>query len=103
MLIGILQHGSCVVQPTKQAFPSEELIEMVHGCGMNRLNLFGSFLGMHLRKSRTDPKLLHSLSLLDEVLFTGLAPPREEEDWAYKNGIKIRVRNWLLLCLIASC
>lgn len=31
------------------------------------------------------------LMSLDDVLYTGLALPREEEQWAYKHGIKIRV------------
>ncbi|KAJ7706068.1 hypothetical protein B0H17DRAFT_609147 [Mycena rosella] len=90
MLIGSLQHGSCVIQPTQISFPSEELVAMVHGCGLNRLNQFASFLANHLRASRLDPKLLSLLCSLDEVLYSGMPLAREEEEWAYRNGINLR-------------
>lgn len=90
MFIGTLQHGSCVVQPTKMPYSSEELIDMIHRCGLNRLNAFGSWLGMHLKNARQDSKLLSLLTNLDDVLYSGLAIPREEEQWAIKNGIRLR-------------
>ena len=61
MFLGTLQHGSCVVQPTKLNYDSEELIDMINRCGLNRLNAFGSWLGMHLKNSRQDAKLLSLL------------------------------------------
>ena len=64
---------------------------MIHRCGLNRLNAFGSWLGMHLKNSRQDAKLLSLLVGLDDVLYSGLAIPREEEQWAIKNGIRVRV------------
>lgn len=97
VFIGTLQYGSCVVQPTTISFSSEELVDMVNRCGLNRINQFPTFLASHLRKSRDDPKLLSMLSNLDDVLYSGLPLPREEEDWAYRNGIKLRVS--LLLCM----
>lgn len=91
MLIGSLQHGSCVVQPTVISFSSDELIQMINECGLNRLNQFAAFLAVHLRRSRNDTKLLSMLASLDEVLYSGLPLPRDEEQWAYTNGIKLRV------------
>ena len=64
---------------------------MTYRCGLNRLNQFAAFLAPHLRRSRHDAKLLALLRNFDEVLFSGLPLPREEEDWAYQNGIKLRV------------
>ncbi|KAJ3570247.1 hypothetical protein NP233_g4524 [Leucocoprinus birnbaumii] len=90
MLLGSLQHGSCTIQPTTISFSSEELIDMIHRCGLNRLNQFAAFLANHLRRSRTDKDLLSELIGLDEVLYSGLPLPRDEEEWAYKNGIKLR-------------
>lgn len=91
VLIGTLQHGSCLVQPTSQAFNSGELIDMIYKCGLNRLNEFASYLGGHLRASKLDPKLLHALQSLDDVLYTGLSLGQEEEKWATQNNIKLRV------------
>ncbi|KAJ7498533.1 hypothetical protein FB451DRAFT_1117113 [Mycena latifolia] len=90
LLIGNLQHNSCIIQPAANPFTSDQLVDMVHDCGLNRLNIFGSFLTTHLRNSRLDSKLLGTLASLDEVLYTGLPLPREEENWAYSNGIKLR-------------
>lgn len=89
MLIGSLQHGSCVIQPTKIAFSSEELVDMITRCGLNRLNQFATFLATHLKQSRQDPKLLALLQGLDEVLYSGLALSTDEENWAYEKGINL--------------
>ncbi|KAF9452669.1 acetyl-CoA synthetase-like protein [Macrolepiota fuliginosa MF-IS2] len=90
MLLGSLQHGSCTIQPTVISFSSEELMDMIHRCGLNRLNQFAAFLANHLRRSRSDKNLLSEIVGLDEVLYSGLPLPRDEEEWAYKNGIKLR-------------
>ncbi|KAG1833916.1 hypothetical protein EV424DRAFT_855731 [Suillus variegatus] len=90
MLIGALQHGSCVIQPTKIGFSSEELIDMIHHCQLNRLNQFSTFLSIHLRNSRQNRKLLGYLQSLDQILISGLSLPQEDEDWAYKNGLNMK-------------
>jgi hypothetical protein len=91
VLLGSLQHGTCTVQPSKQAFSSIELSSMIRNCGLNRLNQFATFLANHLRNSRQNRELLALLQNLDDVLYSGLALPREEEDWANGNGIMLRV------------
>lgn len=96
VLIGSIQHGTCVIQPTTIAFSSEELVDLVTRCGLNRLNQFAAFLAVHLRRSRSDSKLLSVLCGLDEVLYSGLPLPRDEEVWAYTNGIPLKVWDLLL-------
>ena len=91
MFIGTLQHGSCVIQPTTLGFSSEELIDMIRRCGLNRLNQFASFLSGHFRNARQDAKLLSMLQSLDDIIYSGLALPQEEEQWALKSGMKLRV------------
>ncbi|RPD64920.1 acetyl-CoA synthetase-like protein [Lentinus tigrinus ALCF2SS1-6] len=90
MLMGFLQHGACTVQPTALPFSSDELLDMVNRCRLNRLNQFASFLGTHLRNSRTNPALLTALKQLDELLYTGLPLAVEEEAWARQQGILIK-------------
>ncbi|CDO76611.1 hypothetical protein BN946_scf184868.g25 [Trametes cinnabarina] len=89
MLSGMIQHASCTVQFTKQAFSSEELIDMIERCGLSRINQFPTYLTHHLRNSRRDPKLLALLQGLDEILISGLMMSPEDEDWVYRNGIKL--------------
>ena len=64
---------------------------MTTRCSLNRLRQFPTFLGRHLRNSKTNPKLLQALVQLDEVLYGGLALGREEEAWALQNGVNLRV------------
>jgi len=90
MLLGSLQHGACTIQPSKIFFSSNELSLMVHKCGLNRLNQFPTFLATHIRGSTQNPKLLALLQSLDEILYSGLPLPREEDEWAYRNGLKLR-------------
>ncbi|KAL5518873.1 hypothetical protein ACEPAH_556 [Sanghuangporus vaninii] len=89
MLIGSLQHGSCTIQPTKIAFSSEELVDMITRCGLNRLHQFATFLSTHLRHARHNPKLLAYLQSLDTILYSGLPLPQEDEDFAYQNKLRI--------------
>jgi hypothetical protein len=95
VLLGSLQHGACTVQPSRQAFSSNELSLMIRDCGVNRLNQFATFLAQHLRNSRQNPRLLALLQTLDDALYSGLALPREEEEWAHGNGIRLRVSSYL--------
>jgi hypothetical protein len=90
-LLGSLQHGSCTIQPTKIAFSPEELMDMVARCNMNRLNQFGGFLALNIRASRQNPKLLASLQSLDEISYSGLSLPEDDEAWAYSHGLQLKV------------
>ena len=64
---------------------------MIERCSLNRLNQFATFLSGHLRNSRRDNKLLAKLQDLDEVLSSGLPLSRDDEEWAMRNGIKLKV------------
>ncbi|KAJ3868747.1 acetyl-CoA synthetase-like protein [Lentinula novae-zelandiae] len=90
MLLGSIQHGSCVIQPTTISFSSEELMDMIRTCGLNRLNQFAAFLAKQLQTSRNHPKLLSMLANLDEVLYSGMPLARSEQEWALQNDIKLR-------------
>ncbi|KAJ7228203.1 hypothetical protein GGX14DRAFT_346188 [Mycena pura] len=90
LLIGHLQHNACTIQPVANPFTSSQLVEMVHKCALSRLNIFGSFLSGHLQNARHDAMLLGVLRNLDEVLYSGLPLPHEEESWAYSQGIRLR-------------
>lgn len=89
MLSGMIQHGSCTVQFTKQTFSSDELVDMIQRCGLSRINQFPTYLTHHLRNSRHSPKLLSHLQGLDEILISGLMMSPEDEEWVYRNGIKL--------------
>ncbi|EJD03893.1 acetyl-CoA synthetase-like protein [Fomitiporia mediterranea MF3/22] len=89
MLIGSLQHGACTIQPSKIGFSSEELVEMINRCDLNRLHQFASFLSTHIRHARQNPKLLAHLQSLDTIAYSGLPLPQEDEDFGYQNKLKL--------------
>ena len=75
------------------AFSSEELLDMITRCGLNRFNQISTFLARHLRNSKTNPELLQALARFDEIIYAGAELGREEEAWALQNGVKLRVKS----------
>lgn len=65
---------------------------MIVRCGLNRLNQFGGSLMTQFKNAREDPKFLSMLKNLDDVLYSGMPISYEDEQWALKNGIRLRVR-----------
>lgn len=64
---------------------------MISRCHLNRLNQFPAFLINHFRNARQDPKLLSMLKDLDDVIYAGMPLPVDDEQWALKSGINLRV------------
>ncbi|KAI0348433.1 acetyl-CoA synthetase-like protein [Trametopsis cervina] len=89
MLLGSMQHGSCTIIPTQIMFSSSELVDHIVRCGLNRLYQFPTFMLTHFKTAQKDPKVLHLLQGLDQVLYSGLALPHEDEQWAHQQGIAI--------------
>ncbi|TDL28374.1 acetyl-CoA synthetase-like protein [Rickenella mellea] len=90
MLMGAIQHGSCTIQPTRIDFSSEELADMISRCRLNRLHQFATFLTVHIRHARQNPKLLSVLRSLDTLLYSGLPLGSEEEEFGYSNSLPLR-------------
>ncbi|KAJ8090643.1 hypothetical protein PM082_018200 [Marasmius tenuissimus] len=90
MLIGSLQNGACVVQPTSMPFSSQELKDMISNAGVNRLWAFAAFLSLHFKSSRQDPKFESMLAGLDEILTSGMPLPREDVQYATTAGFALR-------------
>ncbi|KAI0080254.1 acetyl-CoA synthetase-like protein [Panus rudis PR-1116 ss-1] len=89
MFSGFLQHGSCTIQISSQAFPTSELIDMITRCHLNRLVQFPTFLSSHLRASRQDPKLLDMLKNLDEIFYSGMLLTQDDQEWIHRHGLKV--------------
>ena len=52
---------------------------MVTRCHMNRLNQFAGFLATNIRAARDNPRLLKLLQSLDEIAYSSLPLPQDEE------------------------
>ncbi|KAL4247914.1 hypothetical protein ABKN59_006785 [Abortiporus biennis] len=90
LFMGAHVHGSCIIQPTHLDYNSNELIDMIARCQLNRLTLTGSSLSNHLSNSRTNTRLLFLLSSLDDIIYFNSEIPNQAEEWARSNGLSIR-------------
>ena len=90
MLMGAIQHGSCTIQPAKVPYGVDEFMDMFKLCGLNRINIYSPPLTSLLRQAKENRQLFDALTGLNEVLYSGLALPQDEEDWAYRNGIRLK-------------
>ena len=64
---------------------------MITRCNLNRLHQFGTFLSAHIRRARQNPKLFHLLKSLDCLLYCGVALGKEEDEFAFRNGLEVIV------------
>ncbi|KAJ3989999.1 hypothetical protein F5890DRAFT_1569987 [Lentinula detonsa] len=90
LLICLMQYGTCIIQPKRLPFPTEELVNMIRFGNLNRLWQFATFFSMHLKAARKDSDLLSLLVNLEEVTTTGMALSQEDEAFAYQSGIKLK-------------
>ncbi|KAJ7136297.1 putative amp-CoA ligase [Mycena filopes] len=99
--IGSLAHGSFMafvaavyagfmtVQTSSMAMPTDELVELITTCGLNRLALYAPFLSVHIRAAQTDPTVLSALQSCRQILHTGVSLNAADENWAYDHGLPI--------------
>ncbi|RPD54672.1 acetyl-CoA synthetase-like protein [Lentinus tigrinus ALCF2SS1-7] len=90
MFLASFQNGACTIQPKAVTFSTDELALMITRGGLNRLNEFPAFFAVHVRAAKQSPKLLALLRSLDEILYSGQPMSREDEEWAYAQGLKMR-------------
>jgi hypothetical protein len=70
---------------------TSEIVQMVQVAGVNRLVFYATFLGSHFEHARKDLKVLKVLQGCRQILHTGVPLDKENEEWAYNNGIPITV------------
>ncbi|KIJ28867.1 hypothetical protein M422DRAFT_76814 [Sphaerobolus stellatus SS14] len=69
MFLGYMQHGACTILPSRQAFTSEELNNMITFAGLNRLSNYLQ---------------------LDELFYIGSELGSSEKEWAYSKGLRLK-------------
>ncbi|KAI0764537.1 acetyl-CoA synthetase-like protein [Trametes elegans] len=87
--LGAVHTGTCMVQTSSMAATAEEFLALVRVCGLTRLILFATFLANIIRAARTDPAIRDALKDLRQIFHTGVALNKEDEQWAYDNGLRI--------------
>ncbi|KAM6499520.1 hypothetical protein JOM56_005028 [Amanita muscaria] len=87
--LGCLYTGSCIVQPSKRRFSTEELSNMVNVCGLNRMTTFGTWLAPHIQAAKKDPVVLKLLQVMRTVSYGGVPISIANDDWCFQNGIPL--------------
>ncbi|KZP27584.1 acetyl-CoA synthetase-like protein [Athelia psychrophila] len=88
----ILTIGGCVVQPSHYNFGPTELVEMIEKAGITRIFQFGMTVKEYFEFAKSgvpEPRLLGALKSVHQVTYSGMALPKEWEDWAYAQGIPL--------------
>ncbi|KAI0312049.1 acetyl-CoA synthetase-like protein [Amylostereum chailletii] len=81
--------GSCVAQSSSMSTPPAEFLGLVRVCSLTRLVQYATFLSDLIRAAQQDEDIKEALKGLTEILHTGVALNKEDEEWARANGIKI--------------
>lgn len=65
---------------------------MTRACSLNRLAVYATFLSSLIRAAKQDDTVKLALQTLRDIFHTGVALNKEDEGWAYANGLKVIVR-----------
>lgn len=76
---------------------SPELLGLVDVCKLNTLALYATFLSELIHDAQKDPKVYEALKGMRQIAHTGVAINKDDEDWAYANGLNIIVSAHSLL------
>ncbi|KIP04376.1 hypothetical protein PHLGIDRAFT_120740, partial [Phlebiopsis gigantea 11061_1 CR5-6] len=85
-------HGACTAQASSMAMAPAEMLHMVRACGLNALVQYGTFVAAHIRAARDgDAHVRDALHAFRQILYTGVALPDEDEQWAADEGLSMSV------------
>ena len=83
--------GGCTAQTSSMSVGPQELLGLIRVCKLNTLGLYATFLSDLISAARSDPEIGAALKGLRQIVHTGVALNKDNEDWAYANGLNIIV------------
>ncbi|KAL1946347.1 hypothetical protein VTO73DRAFT_15474 [Trametes versicolor] len=87
--LGAVYLGQCVTQTSGMVISPEELIGLTSICKMTILVMYAPFLSTLIKAAQQDPAVKDALKSINQVVHTGVALNKEDEEWAYANGVRI--------------
>ena len=91
-----------MVQTSSMDIPEKEFLNLVRMQKLSTAVLYATFLGRLINAAQQDSGLKDALKSLEQIIHTGVALHKEEEDWAYANGLKIMVQRSSLFLDVSS-
>ncbi|EEB90038.1 hypothetical protein MPER_11808, partial [Moniliophthora perniciosa FA553] len=89
LLAGRLFHGTCTIQQTSKLPSRNEILAMIRFGLLSRASMFPVLLSRCIQDARACPAFLSLLRNLDGIITGGVHLPRDEELWAWQNGIRL--------------
>ncbi|EIW55359.1 acetyl-CoA synthetase-like protein [Trametes versicolor FP-101664 SS1] len=87
--LGAIHTGACLAQSSSMAVSPQEFLGLVQVCGLTRLILYATFLSEIIRAAKKDETIRDGLKGLRQIFHTGVALNKEDEAWAYENGLRM--------------
>ncbi|OJT05027.1 hypothetical protein TRAPUB_4183 [Trametes pubescens] len=87
--LGAVHTGACLAQSSSMAVSPQEFLGLVQVCGLTRLILYATFLSEIIRAGKKDETIREALKSLRQIFHTGVALNKEDEAWAYENGLRM--------------
>ncbi|KAJ7125830.1 putative amp-CoA ligase [Mycena crocata] len=84
-------HGFCTVQLSSGVVTPADLVDMIRNCGLNRIAIYAPSRSNHIRAAQSDPGVLAGLRSCRQILHTGGALNKEDENWAYEHDLPLTV------------
>ncbi|KAF5362927.1 hypothetical protein D9758_007080 [Tetrapyrgos nigripes] len=85
--IGCVLYGGCMIMPSTLSFSTQELLNMIKCCGLNRLSQYSMLMQPVLERARREPEFFQTLKGLRSVLYGGTSLAPEIELWAHQSGL----------------
>ncbi|TCD63101.1 hypothetical protein EIP91_006005 [Steccherinum ochraceum] len=79
--------GQCLAQTSRSDFGRDELLALVHECGLNRMFLYVPWFTNLLDIARKDEVVLNALKGMRQICYTGASLNPEQEAWIMKEKI----------------
>ncbi|KAJ7171029.1 putative amp-CoA ligase [Mycena filopes] len=81
--------GFCTAQSPGIGMSTQELMNMITSCGLNRLAVYATFLSAYIKAAQQDSEVLSALQGFRQIVHTGVALNPEDEEWARANHLPI--------------
>ncbi|KAK7464738.1 hypothetical protein VKT23_005944 [Stygiomarasmius scandens] len=87
--LGCVLQGGCMIMPSSLSFSTEEILNMIKCCGLNRLCQYSMMMQPVLERARREPDFFQTLKGLRTIMYGGTSLAPEIELWAHESGLNM--------------
>ncbi|THU93677.1 acetyl-CoA synthetase-like protein [Dendrothele bispora CBS 962.96] len=87
--LGCVLYGGCMIMPSTLSFSTEELLNMIKCCGLNRLCQYSMMMQPALERAQREPEFFQTLKGMRTIMYGGTSLAPEMELWAHESGLNM--------------